>query len=140
VSATILFDGVCNLCNGFVQFVINRDPRAHFRFGALSSDAARAILRDAGVRGALPDSIVLIDGGRIYARSDAALRIARRLAWPWPLAYALVVVPRFIRDRVYDAIAARRYRWFGRRDVCMVPAPHLRARFLDDPSRDNRTP
>jgi predicted DCC family thiol-disulfide oxidoreductase YuxK len=139
VSAAILFDGVCNLCNGFVRFVIKRDPRAHFRFAALSSVAAQSLLRDAGVRGALPDSIVLIEGGHIYVRSGAALRIARRLAWPWPLSYALVAVPRFIRDRVYDAIAARRYRWFGRRDVCMVPTPDLRARFIDDSSRDNPT-
>jgi predicted DCC family thiol-disulfide oxidoreductase YuxK len=137
VSDTILFDGVCNLCNGFVRFVINRDPRAHFRFAALSSSAAQAMLRDSGVRGPLPDSIVLIEGGQVYVRSDAALRIARRLAWPWPLAYALIILPRAIRDGAYDAIAARRYRWFGRRDVCMVPTPDLRSRFIDDLPRDH---
>ena len=131
MSATILFDGVCNLCNGFVAFVIARDPHAHFRFAALSSEAAAAVLRDAGVVAPIPDTIVLVDAGTAYFRSDAPLRIARRLAFPWPLAYGLIVVPRFIRDHVYDGIAARRYRWFGRRDVCMVPTPDLRSRFLD---------
>jgi len=130
VSAVILFDGVCNLCNGFVQFVIARDPHAHFRFAALSSDAAARVFREAGVVLPIPDTIVLVDAGQVYFRSDAPLRIARGLRFPWPLAAVLVVVPRFLRDRVYDFIAARRYRWFGRRDVCMIPTPDLRARFL----------
>jgi predicted DCC family thiol-disulfide oxidoreductase YuxK len=134
VSATILFDGVCNLCNGFVQFVIARDPTARLRFAALSSDAAQTLLREAGARAPFPDSIVLVEDGAVYFRSDAPLRIARRLTFPWPLAYSLVLVPRFIRDRVYDFIAARRYRWFGRRDRCMVPTPELRARFIDQVS------
>jgi predicted DCC family thiol-disulfide oxidoreductase YuxK len=130
VSATILFDGVCNLCNGFVQFVIARDPEARFRFAPLQSAAAASLLRDAGVAGPLPDSIVLIAGGRAYFRSAAAIRILRGLRFPWPLASALVVVPRVIRDRVYDVVAAHRYRWFGRRDVCMIPTPDLKRRFL----------
>ena len=130
MTATILFDGVCNLCNGFVQFVIARDPAAQFRFGALTTPAAQDLLRAAGVTTA-PDSIVLIEDGRVYFRSDAPLRIARRLTFPWPLAYGLVAVPRFVRDRVYDIVAARRYRWFGRRDLCMVPTPELKQRFLD---------
>jgi predicted DCC family thiol-disulfide oxidoreductase YuxK len=78
------------------------------------------------------DSVVLLEGGRLYTRSQAALRIARRLRSPWPAAYALALVPRVIRDRVYDFVAARRYRWFGRRDACMIPTPGLRGRFLDD--------
>ena len=130
--AVILFDGVCNLCNGFVQFVIARDPSARFRFAPLQSAAAAGILREAGVTAPLPDSVVLVEDGRVYVRSDAALRIARGLRFPWPLAYACRLVPRFIRDRLYDAVAARRYRWFGRRDVCMMPTPERRARFLTD--------
>ena len=133
MSGTILFDGVCNLCNGFVRFVIERDPHARFRFGALSSDAAVKVLADAGVRGPIPDSIVLVQDGRVYFRSDAPLRIARGLRFPWPLFTAFVVVPRFVRDWVYDFIAARRYRWFGRRDVCMIPTPDLRSRFISEP-------
>jgi predicted DCC family thiol-disulfide oxidoreductase YuxK len=132
VSATILFDGVCNLCQGFVRFVIARDPRARFRFAPLGSDAATSLLRSAGPARTLPDSIVLVDEQRrVFLRSDAALRIARGLRFPWPLAYGFIVVPRVVRDRVYDVIAARRYRWFGRREVCMVPTPELRRRFID---------
>jgi predicted DCC family thiol-disulfide oxidoreductase YuxK len=130
VSATILFDGVCNLCNGFVQFVIARDPGARFRFAALQSDAAASLLRDAGAIAPLPDSIVLVEDGRLHFRSDAALRILRGLRFPWPLAYGFVVLPRFVRDRVYDLIAAHRYRWFGRRESCMIPTPDLERRFL----------
>jgi predicted DCC family thiol-disulfide oxidoreductase YuxK len=130
VSATILFDGVCNLCNGFVQFVIRRDPDGRFRFAALQSTAAQALLGDAGVIAPLPDSMVLVQDGRIHTRSGAALRILRGLRFPWPLLYALVAVPAFIRDRVYDFVAARRYRWFGRRDVCLLPTPDVQKRFL----------
>ena len=130
MTSTILFDGVCNLCNGFVQFVIARDPAAQFRFGALTTPAAQDLLRAAGVTNA-PDSIVLLEHDGVYFQSDAALRIVRRLTFPWPLAYGLVVVPRFVRDWVYDIIAARRYKWFGRRDACMVPTPDLKQRFLD---------
>ena len=128
LSPVILFDGVCNLCNGFVQFVIARDPGARFRFAALQSDSARRLLDGLG---AVPDSVVLVDGGRVYTRSAAALRIARRLPFPWSLAQALIVVPRPLRDWVYDRIARHRYRWFGRKDVCMIPTPDLRARFLE---------
>ena len=128
---TILFDGVCNLCNGFVRFVIARDPAARFRFAALNSPAATEVLRRAGVAGPLPDSIILVEDGREYFRSDAALRIARGLRFPWSLFYAFIVVPRFIRDWVYDWVAAHRYRWFGRRDVCMIPTAELQRRFLD---------
>jgi predicted DCC family thiol-disulfide oxidoreductase YuxK len=132
VSGIILFDGVCNLCNGFVQVVIARDPAARFRFAALQSPAAASLLRDAGLSESRPDSIVLVAGGRAYLRSAAALRILRGLRFPWPLAYALIAVPPLIRDRVYDFIAARRYRWFGRREVCMTPTPDLRRRFLSE--------
>jgi predicted DCC family thiol-disulfide oxidoreductase YuxK len=128
----ILFDGVCNLCNGFVQFVIARDPSARFRFAALQSGAAAALLREAGVTAPLPDSIVLVEGGRVYVRSAAALRILRGLRFPWPLAFAAIAVPRVVRDRVYDFIAAHRYRWFGRRDSCWLPTPDLKRRFLPD--------
>jgi predicted DCC family thiol-disulfide oxidoreductase YuxK len=124
----ILFDGVCNLCNGFVQFVIARDPAARFRFAALQSASARRLLDGLS---AVPDSVVLVDGGRVYTRSSAALRIARGLPFPWSLARALIVVPRPLRDWVYDRVARHRYQWFGRKDVCMMPTPDLRARFLE---------
>ena len=125
----LLFDGVCTLCNGFVQFVIERDPAGRFQFAPLQSDAAARLLGVAPPP--LPDSLVLLEDGRLFTRSTAALRVARRLRFPWPLAYVFVAVPRRVRDWVYDAVARNRYRWFGRRDTCMVPTSELRARFLD---------
>jgi predicted DCC family thiol-disulfide oxidoreductase YuxK len=131
MGSLILFDGVCNLCNGFVQFVIERDPEGRFRFGALQSAAAQRILdlHDTGT--VLPDAIVLVEGGALFTASTAVLRVARGLVFPWPLAYAFIVVPRPLRDWVYGLIARRRYRWFGQRDSCMVPTPALRSRFID---------
>ena len=129
--ATILFDGVCNLCSGFVRFVVAREPHARFRVAARWSTAAQSLLRECGVTAPIPDTMVLVENGKVYFRSDAPLRIARGLTLPWPLASVFLVVPRFIRDTVYDFVAARRYRWFGRRQVCMVPTPELRGRFLE---------
>lgn len=128
--AVVLFDGVCNLCNGAVRFIIARDAGGVFKFAALDSDAARAVLGGREFARPLPDSIVLVDDGGVWTRSTAALRIARRLRFPWPALYALIAVPRPARDWVYDFVAARRYRWFGKRDVCWVPTPELDARFL----------
>jgi predicted DCC family thiol-disulfide oxidoreductase YuxK len=128
--AIILFDGVCNLCNGAVRFIIERDPHAQFAFAPLQSAAARALLEKHGAPTPLPDSMVLIEGGRVYVRSAAVLRIARGLGFPWRLAYALAAVPRPLRDWAYRLIARSRYRWFGKSESCMVPTPELRARFL----------
>ncbi|MFI5176951.1 MAG: thiol-disulfide oxidoreductase DCC family protein [Vicinamibacterales bacterium] len=126
----VFFDGVCNLCNAFIQFVIRRDPAARFRFAPLQSEAARARLGTVPAPGSLPDSILLFEDGRMYTRSAAVLRIARGLRAPWPLVYGFVVVPRPLRDWVYDVVARHRYGWFGRRDTCMVPTPDLTRRFL----------
>jgi predicted DCC family thiol-disulfide oxidoreductase YuxK len=128
----VMFDGVCNLCNGAVRFVIDRDPAGVFRFAALQSDAGRALLARLGVQLAPgdPETIVLVEGGRVYERSDAAVRIARRLAGPWRLFALLAIVPRRLRDAVYRFVARHRYRWFGRTAECRVPTPALRARFL----------
>ena len=127
----LLFDGVCNLCNGAVQFVIRRDPRGRFRFAALQSDAAKSLLQSAGADvGGLPDSMVLIEDGRPYTRSSAALRVAKHLRFPWPLMRVFWLVPLPLRNWMYDFVARHRYRWFGRRDECMLPTPELQARFL----------
>ncbi len=128
----VLFDGVCNLCNASVQFILDRDARDHFRFAALQSEAGVKALRAHGREPATgdPDSVMLIEGDRVYDRSDAALRIARRLRGAWPLLAVFLVVPRFIRDAVYKLIARNRYRWFGRTEECRIPTPALRARFL----------
>lgn len=130
-APVLLFDGVCNLCNGAVAFVIRRDARARFRFAPLQSPAADALLASLGVsRAGLPDSFVLVEDGRVHLRSTAALRVARGLRFPWPLLGVLLVVPRFLRDPLYDFVARNRYRWFGKRDECMVPTAELQARFL----------
>ena len=127
----IVFDGVCNLCNGFVQFVIARDPARRFQFAALQSASARRVLERHNAPDPLPDSIALVEEGRVFTRSTAALRIARRLTFPWPLTTVLFAVPRPLRDWMYGVVARYRYRWFGRRSHCMVPTAALRSRFLD---------
>lgn len=128
----VLFDGVCNLCNASVNFVLDRDPEGRFHFAALQSEAARALLAAHGREPpkAEPDSIVLIENGVVYERSTAGLRIARHLRGPVKLLYAFIVFPRVVRDVVYRFIARNRYRWFGKSDVCRVPTPELKARFL----------
>ncbi|HEU4536527.1 MAG TPA: thiol-disulfide oxidoreductase DCC family protein [Polyangiaceae bacterium] len=132
MAAIVLFDGVCNFCSAGVNFIIDRDPGGHFQFAPLQSEVARELLRERGVAPPEgdPESMVLIEGERVSLRSTAALRIARRLRGPWRLAYALVVVPAFVRDALYRLVAANRYRLFGRADACRVPTPELRARFL----------
>lgn len=129
-DAVVLFDGVCNLCNGSVRFIIARDSHARFRFAPLDSEAARRLLMECDYSSPLPDSVALIERGVVYTRSSAALRIARRLRFPWPLFYALTLVPRPLRDAAYDLIANHRYAWFGKRNACMMPTPELQQRFL----------
>jgi len=130
----ILFDGVCNLCNSTVRWVIERDKEGRFDFASLQSDVARRELRkfmDTKEIDALPDSIVLLDSDGVHVRSAAALRILRGLG-SWFLLLRLgVVLPGPIRDAIYDMVARNRYRWFGRRDTCMIPTPDIAARFLD---------
>ncbi len=123
----ILFDGVCNLCNGAVTFIIDRDPKGVFAFAPLQSDVAYDLIGSAADR---LESLVLVEGDTHYTESTAALRIARRLRGPWPLLYGLIIVPRALRDSVYRLVARNRYRWFGKRDSCRVPTPELRERFL----------
>lgn len=130
VHPVILFDGVCNLCNGLVRFVIRRDRKGRFHFAALQSDTGRALLAAHGLADLDLDSMALIENGSAHVRSDAALRIARGLSGLWPVVSIGLILPRFIRDTVYEFIAKRRYRWFGKRDQCMVPTPEQAARFL----------
>lgn len=125
----ILFDGVCNLCNAAVQWVIARDRRGAFDFASLQSKVAARIL--AGEPAPLPDSIMLVDDRGVRTRSDAAIGIAAHLGFPWSLGRIAVVVPRPLRDWAYRTVASNRYRWFGRRESCMAPTAALRARFLD---------
>lgn len=118
----IYFDGVCNLCNASVQWIIRHDPAGIFHFATLQSRDVRKL-----------ESIILIDGQREYRRSTAFLHILRRLPrFKW-LAYFGATIPESIRDRVYDLIANNRYCWFGKRDECMIPTPEISARFIDPP-------
>lgn len=127
----VLFDGVCNLCNGAVNFIIDRDPSARFRFAALQSSQAAELLAPLGrVPEAEPNSFILVEDGRLYERSTAALRVARRMGGAWRLFYAFILIPRPIRDAAYRFIAKNRYRWFGKAEACRMPTPELRARFL----------
>lgn len=128
----ILFDGVCHLCQGAVKFIIKRDPAGRFRFASLQSKAGSRMLHAAGALEEVPDSVVLIERGTYYTRSAAALRIARGLRFPWPLLYALIVVPRGLRDAVYQYVASHRYRWFGKDESCLVPTRELKERFLEE--------
>lgn len=136
MAAIILFDGVCNLCNGFVQFIIEHDPAGKFQFTALQSDAGQALLRQHGLRiatdGAGPDSVRLLENGHLYSHSTAVLRIAQRLGGGWAmLAAPGWLLPTALRDAIYRFVARHRYRWFGRREACWLPTPALKARFLN---------
>jgi predicted DCC family thiol-disulfide oxidoreductase YuxK len=128
----ILFDGVCNLCEMSVQFVIRNDRAGHFRFGSLQSPTAQQLLRNARYEHDALSSVLLLIEGKVYRKSRAALQICRRLDRAWPALYHLFGwVPTALADVVYDYIGARRYRWFGKKDKCWIPTPELAARFID---------
>lgn len=126
----LLFDGVCNLCNGLVQFIIKRDPKARFKFAALQSEAGQATLKKYNLPMDDIDSFVYLRGDKIYLRSTAGLNVLKDLGGIWQLCYVLIVFPKSIRDFFYDGIAKSRYNIFGRTDSCMVPTPELQSRFL----------
>lgn len=126
----LLFDGVCNLCNSFVQFVIQRDPEAIFRFTPLQSDIGRELSARAGLPLDELNTVVLYHNDRFYTHSDVALEVVRRLPGFWSVLYGLNVLPKSLRDSIYNWIARNRYRWFGKRESCMMPTPDLKRRFL----------
>ena len=126
----VLFDGVCNYCNRFVNFAIRHDPSAILRFAPLQGSTASR-LREIYHVPAGTDSVILIANGKAYTYSDAALGILQFLRWPWKIGFGLKLIPRFLRQPVYKWIARNRYAWFGRREACMIPAPEVRSRFLD---------
>ena len=142
----MLFDGVCNFCDSSVNFIIEHDPDEYFKFAPLQSEEGRRLANEYGFESAtatddaappaeaedlIPiDSVILIEEGKAYTHSTAALRITRRLGFPWSLFYAFIVVPKGLRDYFYKLFARYRYRFFGRKDQCMLPSPDVRARFL----------
>lgn len=127
----ILFDGVCNLCNASVQFIIKRDSKKIFLFSSLQSDASQDILLQYNLEKLDFDTIILLDNGIIYDKSTAILKIIRKLSGFYKLGYIFIIVPKFIRDYVYKIISKNRYKWFGKRDACMIPTEELKLRFLE---------
>jgi predicted DCC family thiol-disulfide oxidoreductase YuxK len=126
----VLFDGVCNLCNASVRFLIQRDPGRRFRFASIQSAPGRQLYEAHGQSAERLETIMLVVDGRAYVHSDAALRIARELGGPWSALWPLRFIPRGLRDPIYLWVARHRYRWFGRSEACMVPTPDLKSRFL----------
>lgn len=127
----ILFDGVCNFCGHWVNFALNRDKKGELLFTTLQGETAKTLLPKYGINPSALTSVVFIDGNKAYTQSSAALRICKYLNRGWPLLYGFIIVPRFLRDAVYNIIARNRYRWYGKKDSCMVPAPGVRHRFLN---------
>ncbi|HMJ08443.1 MAG TPA: thiol-disulfide oxidoreductase DCC family protein [Pyrinomonadaceae bacterium] len=142
MGAIVLFDGICNFCDSSVNFIIEHDTAGYFKFAPLQSDEGRKFADKFGFSSEtapaldangdlIPvDSVVLIENDRAFAHSDAALRIIRRLGLPWSLFYSLILVPRAVRDYFYKLFAKNRYRFFGKKDQCMLPSPEIKARFL----------
>jgi predicted DCC family thiol-disulfide oxidoreductase YuxK len=129
MNSIVLFDGVCNFCNGSVNFIIRNDPEKRFKFAALQSEAGQELRAKYGI-GDDVDSIVLIEDGKAYTHSTAGLRIAKTLGGIWSLGYIGIIVPAFIRDLLYRTFAKNRYRFFGRQEACMLPTPDVRDRFF----------
>jgi len=130
MGAIVLFDGVCNFCSGSVNFIIERDRQAYFRFTPLQSEIGQELLEKFHIEKAETDSVILIEDESAYTYSSAALRIVRKLNGLWSWLYVFIIVPKPIRDFLYKLFAKYRYRIFGKNEVCMVPTPELKHRFL----------
>lgn len=130
MGAIVLFDGVCNFCNGSVNFIIERDAEGYFKFAPLQSEAGERLTIEHGIDTSDTDSIILVEDERVCTYSTAALRIAKRLDGIWSWFYVLIVIPKPVRDVFYKLFARYRYRLFGKRDTCMMPTADVRARFL----------
>lgn len=126
----ILFDGICNLCYGVVQFIIKHDPNKIFLFTSLQSEAGQNLLKEYQLPTANFNSFILIQEGKIYDKSSGALKVARQIKGAWSWLYIFIIIPKFIRDGIYKRIAQNRYKWFGKTETCMLPTPELKARFL----------
>ncbi|WP_420601863.1 thiol-disulfide oxidoreductase DCC family protein [Flagellimonas sp.] len=128
----ILFDGVCNLCNGAVQFIIKRDKKDTFRYAALQSEIGQQLIAERAIDTSKVDSIILIEPGVAYfTKSDAALHIGKTFGGLWNALGIFTWIPKAFRDVLYDVIAKNRYKWYGKKDACMIPTPELQAKFLD---------
>ncbi len=126
----LLFDGVCNFCNGAVNFVIKRNNKKNIRFSPLQSSTGIKLLNDYNLPADKLETFFFIENNQAYSYSTAALRVCRHLNGLWPLLYCFIIVPKFIRDGVYKSVGKNRYKWFGKKESCMIPSPDVRARFL----------
>lgn len=126
----ILFDGVCNFCNNAVNFVIKRNSKANIMFAPLQSEAGQEFVKQYHLPPDDMKSFIFIENETVYSRSTAALKVCRHLRGLWPLCYGFIIVPKFIRDGMYNWIAKNRYKWFGVRNECMIPTPDVKARFI----------
>ncbi|MEO7982628.1 MAG: thiol-disulfide oxidoreductase DCC family protein [Bacteroidota bacterium] len=127
----ILFDGVCNFCNYWVNFAIRHDRKKALRFSTIQGETAKKLLPAYHISTTSLSSVIFIDKGKIYTQSSAALRICRHLDGGWKLFYGFFILPKTLRDAVYNIIARNRYKWFGKQESCRVPTPALKERFLD---------
>jgi predicted DCC family thiol-disulfide oxidoreductase YuxK len=127
----VLFDGVCNLCNSSVQFIIKRDKKKQFRFASLQGNYGQAFLKKYNLPADNFNSFILLEDDKVYTRSTGALRMLKHLGGGWNMFYGFIILPKFIRDGVYNWVARNRYKWFGKRDECMIPTRDLKERFLD---------
>ena len=126
----VLFDGVCNYCNAMVNFAIRNDKKAILKFAPLQSEAGKILKEEYKITSEI-DSVIFIEQGKVYTYSDAAICIAKYLRWPAKALYGLKIIPEFIRQPFYKWIAKNRYKWFGKKEACMVPTPDVKSRFLD---------
>ncbi|MFC5532425.1 thiol-disulfide oxidoreductase DCC family protein [Cohnella yongneupensis] len=126
-----LIDGECVMCSAISQWIIARDAAGAFRFASLQSPVGRRLMREGGMSENALNTFVLIDNGRYYTKSTAALKVLRKLGGKWRLLYSLIIIPKPLRNLGYDFIAKRRYRWFGKTDSCPLPTAQLRSRFID---------
>ena len=126
----ILFDGVCNFCNGAVNFTIKRDKKGIIKFTPLQSETGRMLATQSGIGINDMSSFIFIENGKAFTRSTAALKVCQHLGGLWPLCYGFIIVPPFIRNGIYNWVAKNRYKWFGEKQECMIPTPEVRGRFL----------
>ena len=127
----VLFDGVCNLCNSAVQFIIKHDKKNIFRFTSLQSETGQQLLHQYNFPANELNSFILIENNKAYDRSTAALRVAKKLNGILPMLYSFIIIPKFLRDSIYNWVARNRYKWFGKKEECMIPTAELKARFLN---------
>ncbi len=128
--SVVLFDGVCNLCNGSVNWLIDHDKKNQFQFASLQSDYGKKVVAQFNLKGDYLDTVLLLEDGKVYMRSEAVLRIGKKLGGGYSLLYGFVIIPAFVRDFFYNIVARNRYRWFGKQDACRMPTPELKANFL----------